>query len=92
MSNSRHADPPPPMVGGADSLSGSVGVSHSFDDEVMNVAEVAAFLRVGRNKVYALVASNKIPYVSVGKHLRFSRSALVRWLSSCGQQVAKKGH
>jgi excisionase family DNA binding protein len=91
MKTSRHADPLSPMVGGADSSSGSVGAPH-LHDEVMKVAQVAAFLGVGKNVIYTLAAQNRIPHRRVGKHLRFSRSALVRWLDSCGQQVAKEGH
>ena len=88
----RHADPPPPMVDGADSSSEPIGVSPFLDDDVMNAAEVAVLMRVGKNQIYGLAAANKIPHRRVGKHLRFSRAALMRWLDSCGQlQVAKKG-
>ncbi len=59
-------------------------MADSASSDVMNVAEVAAFLRVGRSQVYALAARNAIPHRRVGKHLRFSRQALVRWLTSCG--------
>lgn len=70
-----------------------VAAAASNEHDVMNVGEVASFLRVGRNQIYALVACDEIPHRRVGKHLRFSRDALVRWLSSCGQlEVAKKGH
>ena len=92
MNRSRHADPPSPLVGGAGSSPGSIGVPPSLEGDVMNVAEVAAFLRVGRSQIYALAARNEIPLRRVGKHLRFSRSALVRWLASCGPPSVQEGH
>lgn len=78
------------LPSGADSSSGSVGVP-PFVDDVLTVAEVAEFLRVGRNHVYGLAARNAIPHRRVGKHLRFSRRALLRWLS-CGHADAQEGH
>ncbi len=49
-------------------------------DEVLNVAEAAALLGVGKYALYGLVGKNAIPHRRVGKHLRFSRAALLRWL------------
>lgn len=73
-----------------------VGIDAPTDDEagdILTAREAAAFLRVGRNCVYELAARQAIPHQRVGKHLRFSRDALVQWLSSCGRsQDALKGH
>ena len=63
----------------------------ALEAQVMDVAEVAAFLNVGTGVVYELCGRNQIPHRRVGKHLRFSRQAIVRWLGSCGPQVAQKG-
>ena len=70
---------------------GSSGGDAGPDADVMNVIELASFLRVGRGKIYALVAANKIPFRPVGRHLRFSRSAVMRWLESGQLQGAKEG-
>lgn len=51
------------------------------EPEVLTVDEAAELLRVGRNNVYNLVARNKIPHARLGKHIRFSRAALLRWLA-----------
>lgn len=48
--------------------------------DVMNAREVAALLRVGRNAVYDLAGRNQIPHRRVGKHLRFSRATVMRWI------------
>ena len=61
-------------------------------DAVLHVQDVRQLLRVGRNAVYALVSRNEIPHRRVGKQIRFSRAAVMRWLSSCSLQGAKERH
>ena len=58
--------------------------------DVLDVPQVASLLRVGRNTVYALVARNAIPHRRLGKAIRFSRAAVMSWLST-SWQVAKEG-
>lgn len=59
---------------------------------MLHVQDVRKLLRVGRNAVYALVSRNEIPHRRVGKQIRFSRTAVMRWLSSCSLQGAKERH
>jgi excisionase family DNA binding protein len=47
-------------------------------------------LGVGRNTIYGLVARNEIPHRRLGKAIRFSRTAVMSWLST-SWQVAKEG-
>lgn len=61
------------------------------EERALNVAEVAEFLRIGRNAVYDLVGRNKIPHKKIGKHIRFSSLALVRWLGEWSTQSAREG-
>ena len=63
-------------------------VEHQSD--VLDVPSVARLLNVGRNTVYALVAKNQIPPRRLGKQIRFSRAAVVQWLS-WSWQGAKEG-
>jgi len=60
--------------------------------DVVNVEAIARLLRVGRNTVYTLVARNEIPHRRLGKQIRFSRAAVMRWLASWSSQGAKEGH
>ena len=60
------------------------------DADVLDVPQVASLLRVGRNTVYALVARNGIPHRRLGRAIRFSRVAVMSWLST-SWQVAKEG-
>lgn len=59
-------------------------------NDVLDVPAVARLLDVGRNTVYALVAKNQIPHRRLGKQIRFSRAAVVQWLS-WSWQGAKEG-
>lgn len=56
--------------------------ANDVDGDVLDVAGAMAVLRVGRDAVYAGCARREIPHRRVGKVLRFSRAALMRWLDS----------
>jgi len=58
--------------------------------DVLDVLEVARLLMVGRNLVYELVAKDRIPHRRLGKQIRFSRAAIMQWLSSWSVQGAKE--
>ena len=54
-------------------------------EEVLVVDEVAAILRVDRQRVYELVRTNKIPVIRLGeRQYRFSAEAVKRWLENGG--------
>lgn len=62
------------------------------DHDVLDVPRVARLLGVGRNTIYTLVARNQIPHRRLGKAIRFSRAAVMSWLSSWSSRDAKEGH
>jgi excisionase family DNA binding protein len=62
----------------------------SVADAVLDVEETARLLRVGRNTIYELVGRNEIPHRRLGKQIRFSRAAIMRWLASWSLQDAKE--
>lgn len=56
-----------------------------FDEpEILTAKEAAAFLRIGRNQLYDLAGRGAIPCRRLGRTLRFSRSALIRWMATDG--------
>ena len=63
----------------------------AWDDDVMDVGGVVRMLRVGRNKVYEMVACNAIPHRRFGRRIRFSRTAIMRWLDSWSPRIVKEG-
>jgi excisionase family DNA binding protein len=59
-------------------------------DAVLDVEDVARLLRVGRNTIYELVGRNEIPSRRLGKQIRFSRAAIMRWLDPWSSRGAKE--
>ena len=48
--------------------------------EVMTIEETAQYLRVPLSSLYKLAQTGKIPCQKVGRHWRFRREAIERWL------------
>jgi len=48
--------------------------------EVMTIQEVSEYLRIPVSSLYRLAQSGKIPSQKVGRHWRFRREAIDRWL------------
>ncbi len=53
-----------------------------MDDQasIFTMDELAQYLKVGKTTLYRLAQEGKIPGQKVGKHWRFSRDAIDRWL------------
>lgn len=49
------------------------------DGEILNLDEVAAYLKAGKRTVYRLAANGEIPAFKLGGTWRFRRSDLERW-------------
>ncbi len=50
------------------------------EGDVLDVPGAMSLLKLGRSAVYDACGRNEIPHRRIGKHIRFSRSALLRWL------------
>jgi excisionase family DNA binding protein len=50
-------------------------------DEILTIAEVAAFLKAGKRTVYRLAASGNLPAFKLGGTWRFRRSDLEKWIA-----------
>ena len=84
-------DPAAPAPSGAEGA-GAGEQTLATADDVLDVAGATRLLRIGRNMVYELVARNAIPHRRLGKQIRFSRTAIMRWLdSSWSPRIAKEG-
>jgi excisionase family DNA binding protein len=51
------------------------------DHPVMNVSEVADYLRIPLSSIYKLAREGRIPCQKVGRQWRFHRSAIDQWLT-----------
>ena len=57
---------------------------------VMNVDEVARYLRVVPDTVYRKARRGEIPAVKMGKIWRFPKDALDKWLNDSALETVKK--
>ncbi len=50
-------------------------------NDVLTPMEVAAFLGIGRDKTYQMLAAGELPSVRLGRTYRIPRRALEEWLA-----------
>lgn len=48
--------------------------------DVMTIDELAAYLQVAKSTLYKLAQEGKVPGQKVGKHWRFRKDSIDRWL------------
>jgi excisionase family DNA binding protein len=84
------AHPPEPTLANGNGRDAHPTSNHVLVDDVLDVDGVMRLLRIGRNTVYELVGRNEIPHRRLGKQIRFSRTAIMRWLDSWSSQGAKE--
>jgi len=52
-------------------------------DEIMTPDQAAAYLKITKGSLYHRVSRGEIPYISMGRLLRFWRSELEKYLRRC---------
>lgn len=55
-------------------------MARSPTDTVMTIAELSKYLKISRSTLYKLAQEGKLPAQKVGRHWRFHRTAIDRWL------------
>ena len=50
------------------------------NEEIMNVKQVAQFLNLDPNVVYAKCSKGDIPYFKIGKGYRFNKTDILKWV------------
>ena len=58
--------------------------------EIMTIAEAGEYLRISISSLYKLAQGGRIPCQKVGRHWRFRREAIDRWLESPVNAVTTK--
>lgn len=48
--------------------------------EILTIEELAGYLKISKSTLYKLVREGKIPAQKVGRHWRFRKEAIDRWL------------
>ncbi|MHB9072055.1 MAG: helix-turn-helix domain-containing protein [Desulfobaccales bacterium] len=51
-----------------------------ISDGVLTIEELATYLKIPKSTLYKLVREGKIPSQKVGRHWRFRKMAIDRWL------------
>lgn len=59
--------------------------------ELLTAAETAKLLKVGTERVYALVREGLLPAIHLGRHLRFDAVALKAWCDKGGKSYEGSG-
>jgi len=49
--------------------------------EIMTIGETAQYLRISQSSLYKLAQEGRIPCQKVGRHWRFHRGMLQRWMA-----------
>jgi excisionase family DNA binding protein len=57
--------------------------------ELLTPEEVCALLKIKRQRLYEWVHFGRIPYVKIGRFLRFSKSSLDEWLKASSFDIIK---
>ena len=48
--------------------------------DVLTIEELSAYLKIPKSTLYKLVREGKIPCQKIGRHWRFRKEAIDRWL------------
>ena len=51
------------------------------DGELLRPGEVQMILRIGRSKLYEMIAREELPVVRIGRAVRIPRRELERWIA-----------
>lgn len=58
-------------------------------DSVLTIDELATYLKVAKSTLYKLAQEGKVPGQKVGRHWRFHRGVIDRWLGEEPQPKKK---
>jgi len=58
------------------------GMSETKPGAILTVDEISDYLKIPRSTIYKLVREGKIPAQKIGRHWRFRKEAIDRWLEN----------
>lgn len=56
--------------------------------DVLTIDELSEYLRISKSSLYKLAQEGKVPGQKVGRHWRFRKDAIDRWLDDSRRQSA----
>jgi excisionase family DNA binding protein len=57
-----------------------IQIQSNQSKEIMDVRELADYLRIGKSKIYELIRTKRIPASKIGRQYRFSKEVIDKWL------------
>jgi len=66
-----------------------MGTGKKQQNIVMTIGELAEYLKLSKSTLYKLCQEGKVPGQKVGRHWRFHRAVVDRWLGE-REQIVKK--
>ncbi len=58
--------------------------------DVMTIEQLCSYLQLSRSTLYKLAQEGKVPGQKVGRHWRFHKNVIDRWLGENGPPAAKE--
>ena len=59
--------------------------------DILTIEELAVYLKIPKSTLYKLVREGKIPSQKIGRHWRFRKSAIDRWLEETRSDDTSSG-
>ena len=59
-------------------------------DDILTIEELAIYLKIPKSTLYKLVREGKVPSQKVGRHWRFRKEAINRWLDETSTETPAK--
>lgn len=60
------------------------------NDSVMTIDELSAYLKVAKSTLYKLAQEGKLPGQKVGRHWRFHKGVIDRWLGERERNIHQR--
>lgn len=58
---------------------------------VLTIDELSAYLKIPKSTLYKVVREGKVPCQKIGRHWRFRREAIDRWLEEGAWRSERRG-
>ena len=63
---------------------------NNIQTDVLTIEELSQYLKISKSTLYKLVREGKIPSQKVGRHWRFRKTAIDRWLEETRATTPEK--
>lgn len=55
--------------------------------QLLTISELAQELKVKRSWVRSMIYKKRIPFLKIGRHVRFDKSNVEKWILDCNSEV-----